>query len=442
MIQLDNVTKKFGGKVVLDRISMDIRDNELTVLIGPSGCGKTTTLKMLNRLIEPSSGKISIDGIDINAIDKIELRRKMGYVIQQGGLFPHMTIRENIEIIEQLEKKDKDAIMQNTIDLMNMVDLDPDEYLDSYPTELSGGQRQRIGVIRALANEPKIILMDEPFSALDPLTRNNLQDEFIKLRKKVHKTIVFVTHDMDEAIKVADRICIMRDGHILQFDTPEEILRNPADDYVENFVGAKKIWDSPEYIKVEDFMIKKPVTCPPDTNKGRCLQLMSSSHVDTLLVVDDDDKLVGLIGRKALYWTEDKHARAADMVYKNMPVAKPDDNIVDILRIVDEEDINNMPVVDDEGKLKGLLTSSNLVSTLSRQFLSENDEETEPEIMETTDTGSEDNVFLSDSEDTVFLDDHEDTVALDDNTENDKAEKTVVIIEDNENNGTEGGERR
>lgn len=375
MIQLENVTKKFGGKVVLDKISMDIRDNELTVLIGPSGCGKTTTLKMLNRLIAPSEGKITIDGIDIEAIEKIELRRKMGYVIQQGGLFPHMTIRDNIEIIEQLEKKDKDHIVENTIRLMEMVDLNPDEYLDCYPTELSGGQRQRIGVIRALANDPKIILMDEPFSALDPLTRSNLQDEFVKLKEKVDKTIVFVTHDMDEAIKVADRICIMRDGHILQFDTPEEILRNPADDYVENFVGAKRIWDSPEYIKVEDFMIKKPVTCHPDTNKGRCLQLMSSSHVDTLLVVEPDNTLVGMIGRKSLYWATDKNSIARDMVYPNMSVAKPDDNIVDILRIVDEEDINNMPVVDENGKLVGLLTSSNLVSTLSRQFLSEEQSE-------------------------------------------------------------------
>lgn len=234
MIRFENVTKRFGNKTVLDDISLDIKDNELTVLIGPSGCGKTTTLKMMNRLITPTSGKITIDDIDVEAIDKIELRRKMGYVIQQGGLFPHMTIRENIEIIEKLEKKDPQHIIENTQRLMEMVDLDPDEYLESYPTELSGGQRQRIGVIRALANDPKIILMDEPFSALDPITRNNLQEEFIKLQKKVEKTIVFVTHDMDEAIRVADRICIMKDGHVIQFDTPEELLRNPVDAFVEN----------------------------------------------------------------------------------------------------------------------------------------------------------------------------------------------------------------
>ncbi len=371
MIQFENVTKRFGNKTVLDDISLNIRDNELTVLIGPSGCGKTTTLKMMNRLITPTSGKITIDDIDVEAIDKIELRRKMGYVIQQGGLFPHMTIRENIEIIEKLEKKDPQHIIENTQRLMEMVDLDPDEYLESYPTELSGGQRQRIGVIRALANDPKIILMDEPFSALDPITRNNLQEEFIKLQKKVEKTIVFVTHDMDEAIRVADRICIMKDGHVVQFDTPEELLRNPANAFVENFVGANRIWDSPEYIKVEDFMIKDPITCPPDMSKTKCLQLMKSKHVDTLMVTDSNRHLMGVIGRKQLYWTTDAMANAIDMAYKVSHTAKPDDNIVDILKVVDEENINSIPVVDRNNRLMGLLTNSNLVATLSRQFLSE-----------------------------------------------------------------------
>lgn len=371
MIRFENVTKRFGNKTVLDDISLDIKDNELTVLIGPSGCGKTTTLKMMNRLITPTSGKITIDDIDVEAIDKIELRRKMGYVIQQGGLFPHMTIRENIEIIEKLEKKDPQHIIENTQRLMEMVDLDPDEYLESYPTELSGGQRQRIGVIRALANDPKIILMDEPFSALDPITRNNLQEEFIKLQKKVEKTIVFVTHDMDEAIRVADRICIMKDGHVVQFDTPEELLRNPANAFVENFVGANRIWDSPEYIKVEDFMIKDPITCPPDMSKTKCLQLMKSKHVDTLMVTDSNRHLMGVIGRKQLYWTTDAMANAIDMAYKVSHTAKPDDNIVDILKVVDEENINSIPVVDRNNRLMGLLTNSNLVATLSRQFLSE-----------------------------------------------------------------------
>ncbi|WP_282750132.1 ABC transporter ATP-binding protein, partial [Emergencia timonensis] len=212
MIQFRDVTKDFKGNVVLSDISMEIKDKELTVLIGPSGCGKTTTLKMINRLIQPSKGNIFIDGKNIEEMDKVQLRRNMGYVIQQGGLFPHMTVRQNIEIIERLEKKDPQAIVDNTVRLMKMVDLNPEAFLDRYPTELSGGQRQRIGVIRALANDPDIVLLDEPFSALDPVTRSSLQDELIELQAKVGKTMVFVTHDMDEAIKIADRICIMKDG--------------------------------------------------------------------------------------------------------------------------------------------------------------------------------------------------------------------------------------
>lgn len=185
MIQFRDVTKDFKGNVVLSDISMEIKDKELTVLIGPSGCGKTTTLKMINRLIQPSKGNIFIDGKNIEEMDKVQLRRNMGYVIQQGGLFPHMTVRQNIEIIERLEKKDPQAIVDNTVRLMKMVDLNPEAFLDRYPTELSGGQRQRIGVIRALANDPDIVLLDEPFSALDPVTRSSLQDELIELQAKV-----------------------------------------------------------------------------------------------------------------------------------------------------------------------------------------------------------------------------------------------------------------
>ena len=230
----------FHGKVVLSDISMEIPTGELTVLIGPSGCGKTTTLKMINRLLSPSSGEIWIDGKNIETLDKVQLRRRIGYVIQQGGLFPHMTIRENIEIIARLAKGDPQAISCKTDQLMEMVDLDPAEYLDRYPTELSGGQQQRIGVIRALANDPEVVLFDEPFSALDPVTRSSLQDELVSMHEKMGKTMVFVTHDMDEAIKIADRICIMRNGHILQFDTPEQILKHPADDFIASFVGTER----------------------------------------------------------------------------------------------------------------------------------------------------------------------------------------------------------
>ncbi|MCI7413138.1 ABC transporter ATP-binding protein [Hornefia butyriciproducens] len=375
MIQLIEVTKAFKNNVVLDRISMDFHDGELTVLIGPSGCGKTTTLKMINRLLPASSGKIIIDGKNIESIDKVKLRRNMGYVIQQGGLFPHMTVRQNIEIIEKLEGKDEYQILKKTERLMEMVDMDPGEFLERYPTELSGGQQQRIGVIRALANDPEYVLLDEPFSALDPLTRSSLQDELTELHRKMGKTMIFVTHDMDEAIKIADRICIMKDGHILQYDTPEEILRRPANDFVANFVGLNRIWDSPEYIRVEDFMIREPVTCDAELTAKRCITKLTMHHVDTLLVTGNENRLMGIINRKSLYSNRQPERPARDIMLPVKYTAHPEDSILDVLKMIDQTDVSNVPVVDDLGRLVGLLTNSNLVSTLSRQYLEEPTEE-------------------------------------------------------------------
>lgn len=375
MIEFRDVTKDFKGNVVLSDISMEIKDNELTVLIGPSGCGKTTTLKMINRLIPPSKGVILIDGKNIEEMDKVQLRRNMGYVIQQGGLFPHMTVRQNIEIIERLERKDTQGILDNTVRLMKMVDLNPEEFLDRYPTELSGGQRQRIGVIRALANDPDIVLLDEPFSALDPVTRSSLQDELLELQAKVGKTMVFVTHDMDEAIKIADRICIMKDGHILQFDTPEMILKKPVDEFVSNFVGTNRIWDSPEYIRVEDFMISNPITCKGDMIRNRCIKRMRDHHIDTLLVVDEENKLRGIVGRKDLFKASRPLMPAEDIMHEVAYVAHVGDSIVNVLKMVEESEVNNIPVLDKEERLVGLLTNSNLVSTLSKQFLTDDNTE-------------------------------------------------------------------
>ena len=371
MIEFRHVSKDFHGKVVLSDISMEIPTGELTVLIGPSGCGKTTTLKMINRLLSPSSGEIWIDGKNIETLDKVQLRRRIGYVIQQGGLFPHMTIRENIEIIARLAKGDPQAISRKTDQLMEMVDLDPAEYLDRYPTELSGGQQQRIGVIRALANDPEVVLFDEPFSALDPVTRSSLQDELVSMHEKMRKTMVFVTHDMDEAIKIADRICIMRNGHILQFDTPEQILKHPADDFIASFVGTERIWDSPEFIRVSDFMIKETITCHGDLNRNLCIKRMRDHHIDSLLVVDEQHHLRGVVTRRALFRAESPLARAEEIMEPVRYTARDDDNIVNILRMVQEAEVNAVSVLDASEKLVGLLTNSSLVATLSRQFLTE-----------------------------------------------------------------------
>ena len=387
MIEFQHVTKSFKDNKVLSDISLTIEDGELVAIIGSSGRGKTTTLKMINRLIRPTKGKIFIDGKDIEDMNKVEMRRSIGYVIQQAGLFPHMTVRENIELIQRLEKKDEEQISKNTEYLMDMVGLNGDEFLDRYPNDLSGGQQQRVGVARALANNPKIMLMDEPFSALDPMTRVSLQDELIALHEKVDKTIVFVTHDMDEAIKIADKICIMKDGHILQYDTPEEILKNPANEFVENFVGKNRIWGSPEYIKVEDIMIENPVTCTGDLSRTRCVKRMKERHVDTLLVVDENRKLQGMINRKALYRAKNPLAAAETMMKTDVLTASPDDNILQLLKLIDEYDVGNIPVVDENEKVLGLITNSNLISTLSQQYLTEDEEDTEDR---TSDEGQQD----------------------------------------------------
>lgn len=377
MIQFCNVTKEYRGNPVLENLNMEIQEGELTVIIGPSGCGKTTTLKMINRLIPITDGKILIDGKDINEMDKVKMRRNIGYVIQQGGLFPHMTIKDNIEVIEKLEKKDPKKILEKTHSLMEMVDLDPEVYLDRYPIEMSGGQRQRIGVIRALANDPDIILFDEPFSALDPVTRSNLQDELMEMQTKIKKTMVFVTHDMDEAIKIADRICILKDGNIVQFDKTENILRNPANDFVKNFVGANRIWDSPQYIKVEDFMIKTPITCKGDMIRNRCVKRMRDHNIDSLIVVDDEKRIRGIVTRSSIFKATSPIMKAEEFMSKVRYVAHVGDNMVDVLKMIEESSVNSIPVIDKDEKLVGLLTNSKMVSTLSRKFLMENNSEEE-----------------------------------------------------------------
>lgn len=242
MIRLEKVNKIYeDGHQALNDINLEFSTGEINVLIGPSGCGKTTTMKMINRLILPSSGKIFIKDEDISKIDPVKLRRRIGYVIQHIGLFPHMTIAENVAVVPKLLKWKKEKIKARVDELLDLVDLAPEIFRNRYPSELSGGQQQRIGVIRALAAEPSIILMDEPFSALDPISREQLQDELVRLQSEIKKTIVFVTHDMDEALKIADRIILMKDGEVVQNDTPDNILQDPANDFVREFIGQKRL---------------------------------------------------------------------------------------------------------------------------------------------------------------------------------------------------------
>lgn len=239
-IELINVTKHYPNQeqAAVENFSMKINPGELIMLVGPSGCGKTTTMKMINRIIEPTSGSITIDGEDVLSLDQNTLRRRIGYVIQQIGLFPHMTIAENVSVVPKLLGWSKEKINARVEELLSVVELDPKTYMNRYPKQLSGGQQQRVGVARALAADPPVMLMDEPFGATDPITREKLQLEFLRLQESIGKTIVFVTHDFDEAIKLGDRIAVLGPkSKIEQFDTPARILANPASDYVSSFIG-------------------------------------------------------------------------------------------------------------------------------------------------------------------------------------------------------------
>lgn len=240
VIQFNHVSKSYeDGTKAVDSLHLEIKKGEFFVLIGPSGCGKTTTMKMINRLIETTEGSILIDGKDIQQYNINELRWDIGYVLQQIALFPHMTIAENIAIVPEMRQWSKKEIKARVDELLHMVGLDPDIYRNRMPDELSGGQKQRVGVVRALAANPKIVLMDEPFSALDPLSREQLQKDIVQLQKKIQKTIVFVTHDMQEALSLGDRICIMKEGKVVQLDTPEGIIHNPKNEFVEEFIGNR-----------------------------------------------------------------------------------------------------------------------------------------------------------------------------------------------------------
>lgn len=369
MLVFENICKSYRQNPVLQDINFTVEQGEVVVLIGPSGCGKTTCLKVINQLIKPSKGRVLLNDVDISKSDPIKLRRRMGYVIQQTGLFPHMTVQENIEIISRLEKKDSGEIEKRTADLMDMIGLNPDEYLYRYPTQLSGGQQQRIGVARAFATDPEIILMDEPFSALDPITRSQLQDELVDLQRQLKKTIVFVTHDMDEAIKIADKICIMNGGTILQFDTPEQIMKHPADDFVKSFVGHKRIWSQPELIKALDIMVHNPVVGHEDMTILRALETMRMSKVDSLMITDDHHHLKGVISLPMLQKNTPDSAPVREFYSTKVTSVSQDTNIVEILGIMNANTFSSVPVVTQSGRLVGLVTRSSLMATMSRQFI-------------------------------------------------------------------------
>jgi osmoprotectant transport system ATP-binding protein len=289
MISLRSVSKRFPGTraPAVGDLSLEIADGETVVLVGPSGCGKTTTMKMINRLIEPSAGTIEVAGTNVMAQDPVRLRRGIGYVIQSIGLLPHRTVAQNVGTVPRLEGWDRTRIDARVGELAAMLQLD-EELLDRYPAELSGGQRQRVGVARALAVDPPVMLMDEPFAAVDPIVREHLQDQFLELQERLKKTIVFVTHDIDEAIKMADRIAILNVGGVLeQFAPPEEILRAPANDFVEDFVGPERGLKRLALIPVRDMEVEGGPVVSSATAAEDARRLMKETGFGWVAVVDD-----------------------------------------------------------------------------------------------------------------------------------------------------------
>ncbi|TFJ38727.1 glycine/betaine ABC transporter ATP-binding protein [Carnobacterium divergens] len=391
MLEFKNVSKIYkGGKKAVDDVNLNFEKGEFIAFIGTSGSGKTTTMRMINRMIEPTSGQILINGEDIAKTDPVELRRKIGYVIQQIGLMPHMTIRENIVLVPKLLKWPEDKRKEIADRLIKLVDL-PNDFLERYPSELSGGQQQRIGVVRALAADQDIILMDEPFGALDPITREALQDLVKQLQQEMGRTIIFVTHDMDEALKLADRIVIMREGRVVQFDTPDNILREPADKFVEEFIGHDRLIQArPNIQTVEQVMLKTPISITPGKSLTEAIRLMRDKRVDTLLVTDDAGILKGYIDIESIDYNHRTATSVGDIMSENVFFVRKDSLLRDTVQRILKRGLKYVPVVDEAGKLVGIVTRASLVDVVYDTIWGDDDsEETVP--------ASEENVEVKES---------------------------------------------
>ncbi|MEB7465563.1 betaine/proline/choline family ABC transporter ATP-binding protein [Mammaliicoccus sciuri] len=361
MLSIQDLTKVYrGGKKAVNSINMEIESGEFIAFIGTSGSGKTTALRMINRMIEPTSGTITLDGKDLSKMNPVNLRRNIGYVIQQIGLMPHMTIRENIVLVPKLLKWTKEEKEKKAKELIKLVDL-PESYLDLYPSQLSGGQQQRIGVVRALAADQDIILMDEPFGALDPITRDTLQDLVKTLQQKLGKTIIFVTHDMDEAIKLADRICIMSQGEIIQFDTPNNILKNPANDFVREFIGQNRLIQDIPNIRVVDDAMKDPIAITSEKTIDEAVSIMRERRVDTLFITNVKGKLVGYIDIEDLNEGYRKKSDIIDIMHRDIYTVKTGTMLQDSVRTILKRNVRLIPVVDEQYYIKGVITRASLV---------------------------------------------------------------------------------
>ncbi|MCB5110962.1 betaine/proline/choline family ABC transporter ATP-binding protein [Streptococcus mutans] len=364
VIEFKEVNKIYGDNVAVKHINLKIMAGEFVCLIGTSGSGKTTILRMINRMLKPSNGKIFIKGEEISDLNPVQLRRKIGYVIQNIGLMPHMTIYENITLVPKLLKWSEDKKKAKAKELIKLVEL-PEDFLDRYPYELSGGQQQRIGVVRALAADQDIILMDEPFGALDPITREGLQDLVKSLQEKTGKTIVLVTHDMDEALKLATKIVVMDKGHMVQQANPTELLRHPATAFVKKMIGEDRLIQArADVTPVKNIMLKDPVSITPDKSFNDAISLMRQKRVDSLLVTDKDNKLLGMIDVESLNNNYKQNLVVADILNKINFYLEEDQLLRDTAHRILKRGLKYVPVIDKEWHLKGIVTRSSLVDML------------------------------------------------------------------------------
>ena len=372
MIRFQNVNKRYGKKTILNNLNLEIKAGEFVILIGPSGCGKTTTLKTINRLIEPDSGEIFIDGKDITKMDPVKLRRTIGYVIQQIGLFPNMTVEQNIAVVPKLlnyKKEEIDDIVRRLLDLVNMP---YEENAKKYPSELSGGQQQRIGVLRALAASPPIVLMDEPFGALDPVTRDSLQEEVKKIQKKLGKTIVFVTHDMDEAIRLADTIVFMNEGKVLQVASPEEMLQNPADPIIQSFLGKHmNNGVNAANMVASEFMRKKVLTVPKTKKTLECIELMSRRDVSSLIVVEEDDTYMGTISVDKMKAEGKAGKEIAPLITVEAMTVNRNSNAQEAFELLIASPTGYVVVLNDDNTVAGLITKTSMAKAMGEALWGE-----------------------------------------------------------------------
>lgn len=374
MVEFKDVTKVYpkSKTPAVEDINIKIKKGDFCCFIGTSGSGKTTLMRMINRMNSITKGDVYIEGKNVKDFNPVSLRRHIGYVIQSNGLMPHMTIRDNIILVPKLLKWPQAKLDAKAKELIKLAEL-PESYLDRYPSELSGGQQQRIGVVRALAADQNLILMDEPFGALDPITREDLQDLVQRLQTKFGKTIVFVTHDMDEALKLATQIVVLHDGHKIQEGTPDDILQHPANDFVRNLIGEDRLAEAQyETVKVKSVMLTKPAKINLGASLTEALDKMKSSHVDTLLVVDDSNHLKGYISIEKLEQRYHQVSGVSDIVNKNIYTIGPDDYLRDNFNRILERNGQYVPVVDKNDKLVGIVTRSSLVNVVYETIWGDN----------------------------------------------------------------------